>query len=564
LRLHQVLWVLLSILIITNLSCETNELIVNKIEFVGLTSLTNAEAQKALNLSPLQPFQPELIDVIKSRTLSALSDKGIYFASIEKVDIIPAGIDKVTILVYVMENIPTDKAELRIVGNRYFSEAKIFQLLNIRTPQSIKLQDLPKLEQGILKLYTDRAFLFASVSLDSLRMAEDKLIATVRIEEGPLFKLNKLRVTGNKVTKERTIIKIAGISYIQQFTPDALTQAEDNLLKKAYIKTCRITPLDASTLNINVEEDKMTLAQGVLGISTNPQTKKREFSGIVNFDFLNLWGTDRALSLYWKKLKSSYQMLELKYHESGWENYPYSGDVAFQRIEQDSAWISLKAELSVYYNSLYYKLGSYVNSETLYPASSDSTAIDQTSYNRLGLLYDYTKIDYTPNPTQGYRFQAKTGWMFSRTESKSKTVPTFELDYSNYLTLRPKVVNAISLHYREISDANAQNHEQYKMGGFNSLRGYNEDVFSSYRLGWINWELRYLLERDSRFFLLLDYGVFQEADKSLKSDIWGGGMGFALKTKVGVLGISYALAYIDNQLKDINSGMLHIGLESSF
>jgi hypothetical protein len=58
--------------------------------------------------------------------------------------------------------------------------------------------------------------------------------------------------------------------------------------------------------------------------------------------------------------------------------------------------------------------------------------------------------------------------------------------------------------------------------------------------------------------------VFQEADKSLKADIWGGGMGFALKTKVGVLGISYALAYIDNQLKDINSGMLHIGLESSF
>jgi outer membrane protein assembly factor BamA len=268
-------------------------------------------------------------------------------------------------------------------------------------------------------------------------------------------------------------------------------------------------------------------------------------------------------------LRSTAQVLELAYHETGIDRYPVAGDISFQRTQQDSSVISsaltrMKTEIQLYYNSLYHKLGAALYTETLYPEAQDSVDAIKTTYRNVSLFWEYKKTDYAPNPTIGNMFKIKSGWLFSKTQEKIKTTPINEIDYYTYIPVVKRFVFAASGHYREISDSNIEPYEMYKLGGFKSIRGYNEDEFSSWRLGWINTELRYLISRDSRIYILLDDGFLQQDSNRIKTDLWGVGTGFSLKTKLGVLSINYALSITNHQLSNLNAGLLHIGLDSSF
>jgi len=544
-------------------------LLLDKIVLNGLTTISPSDVIKSLNFAPQQVYEQELIPLVKERLQDYFVQKGYYFVQIEHTDIIPDGKNRITLVFNITEGQNGYLTDLRFSGNKYFTSDKLRQLLDLGTINKIRMTALPELQNRILSLYTSRGYLFTQVKLDSLTATDKQLSAVINIDEGPLFKMEKYKFSGNKITRTNTLLRISGLAQTRLITPEILVQAENNLLQKQYIKDCQITPLDAATLGIEIEEAKMTKAEGVFGLATNPNSQKRNLNGYINIQFLNLWGTDRALSLYWKKLKTDYQVLELSYHEAGFYKYPVAGDLAFQRAKQDSSASSaaltrMKTEIQLYYNSLYHKLGTALYTETLYPDARDSVGVVKTTYRNVSLFWEYKKTDYAPNPTSGNMFKIKSGWLFSKTQEQNKTTPINELDYHTYLPLAHKFVFAFSGHYREISDSKVKDYEQYKLGGFNSIRGYNEAAFSSWRLGWINTELRYLLSRDSRVYLLVDDGFLQQESDKIKTDLWGVGVGFSLQTKLGVMSINYALSITNKQLSNLNAGLLHIGLDSSF
>ncbi len=553
---------IVGLLLLTCLIFAEQTLFINKIIFEGLDSVPAEDIAKSLNLPSKQIYEPELSNVIKERVQNYLTQKGFYFAQIEQTDNIPLDNSKVNLVFNVKEGFSGFLSEVRFSGNRYFSSDKIKQLIDLNTKNRVHINQIPGIINKILSLYTARSYLFAQVKLDTLSVKNDKLIAVINIEEGPLFKPDKYTFIGNKITRDNTILRISGLAQTKQFTPDKLTQAENNLLNKTYIKTCRIVPLDGKTLGIEIEETKMTKAEGVMGINTDPITQKRNINGLINLQFLNLWGTDRAINLYWKSLKL-YRLLEISYHESGIKDYPFAADIHMQRAQQDSAWIRLKAELSIYYYILNHKIGSDIYTETLYSDSRDTTVID-TRYFNAALFWEYSKTDYDLNPSTGNQIRIKSGWIFTKTSDDNETTPIAEIDVMNYLPVSSKLVYSFGLHYREISDHNARLYEQYKMGGFKSLRGYNEEAFSSWRLGWINNEIRYLMTRDSRMYLLFDMGLLQLNPDKAKTDLIGTGIGLSLKTRIGLMSVSYALSASNKQISKLNSGMIHMGLVSSF
>ena len=552
------------------LALAEDTLYLNKVILTGAQKASQTDIIKSLELEPQQIYNSELITTIKNGINAYFIKQGYYFATVEHTDIIPVGKDKVDLEFQVNEGRTGYISDLRFNGNRYFSADKLKQFIDITDVKKIKINQLPEIQNRILNLYTSRGYLFTLVSLDSLSVKDSLLIPVIKVDEGPVFKADNFRFSGNKVTRATTLLKISGLSQSRFITPDVLTQAEDNLLRKTYIKSCKIAPLDARTLSIEIEEAKMTKLEGIFGLTTNPNTQKRNLNGFFNVQFLNLWGTDRALTLYWKNVNEAYQILELSFHESGIKDYPYAGDITFQRTRQDStatfpAWVRMNTELQLYFNSLYHKIGTDISSETLYPGSADSL---KTNYLKAGLFWEYTKNDYSPNPRIGNSLRIKYGWVYSKTSDLTKTTPSAEFDATQYIPFKQKFVLAVSMHYREISDSKAKQdvwpYEINKMGGFRSIRGYYEDEFSSWRLGWINTEIRYLIDKDSRAFILIDDGFLQTGAKTVKTDLAGVGIGMSFKTKLGVMSTSYALSITNKRISPFSSGMLHVGLESSF
>jgi outer membrane protein assembly factor BamA len=537
---------------------------INKIILEGNQTVSTDELIKTLNLTKNSVYEPELGKDIILRLQEILAGKGYYFATVKLKDIIPLDSTRVNLVYSIEEGFSGVLSEVRFSGNQYYSERKLKQLLDITEYSQLTLTGLPGLMERTLSLYTSRGYLFAQVQMDTLLALGDSLAAVIGITEGPLFKAKKYYITGNKVTRQDTVIRISGLNQFAVITPDAIAVAEDNLRRKEYISECRIEPLDESALGIAIKEGRMTKVEGVFGLTTDPVSNKQNLNGFINLQFLNLWGTDRAISLYWKSLKSNSRLLELTYHESGFNAYPIAGDLLFQRAQQDSAWIRIKAQISLYYQYFSHMFGTELYSENLYPDSPDSTLYEKTRYYNASLFWEYAKTDYAPNPSVGSQVRIKSGWLFRDSQTKSGSIPVNEIDAIAYHQLKGRVVMSAGLHYREISDPHATFYEQYKMGGFKSLRGYAEDSFSGWRLGWVNLELRYLMARDSRVYLLFDSGLLQTENKNVRADLSGIGAGISNKTRLGIISISYALSIMGKRLSNWNSGMLHMGLSGSF
>lgn len=549
---------------LVNVLSAEKVLLINKILINGLEKSETEDALRSLNLAPNEVYSPDTNTIIKERLQTYLRSRGFYFAKISLDDIVPSGENKVT-LIYIIEQIVSNQiSEIEFSGNRYFSKDKLEQLLDLKGKTSIPLNQIELLIEKIVDLYSSRGYLFVQVKPDVSVTDDNKINMCLIIDEGSLFRPQNYLFKGNTVTGSSTLLRISGLSQIRTFSPEILEQAENKLLNKEYITKVKILPVDNSTLSIDITEGNMTKAEGVLGIRTVPGSDKSELNGFGRIRFLNLWGTDRAISLYWKSMRASNRVIELAYHESGLNAYPFTGDVIFHRSQQDSAWIRIKADFSIFYSFQYHQLGLSFLTETLYPDTPDTTIAVKTKYQSPALIWKFDKTDFNPNPSKGNQIRIKSGWLFKQAGNKKSSIPVNEIDAVTYIPAIGRIVCSVGLHFREISDHTVKPYEQYKLGGFNSLRGYNEETFSSWRIGWINSEIRYLLTRDSRLFFLLDNGFLQVEDSKLKTDLMGLGTGISFRTRVGMISISYALSITEGRLADINSGMLHMGIASSF
>ncbi len=541
-------WVVLPALSVEMISFEANF-------EVDATSL-----RLASGLQIGSEYSPADVNAAIAALQSWLTEAGHPFVKVANPELIPLSESGMELAFRLTEVLPAGGCELRFRGLRYFSETKLRDLLLLKTDEKIGLSALPGVMDRILEEYHNRGYLFASVQLDSLTLGEN-LTAHLSISEGKPLKPEQYYFQGNKYTRGQTLIKLAGFSTGQIVTPQAIRAAEENILAKSYIEACLIEPVDPSSLLIKVQEGRMTSLEGVLGFTR--AGGKTELTGLLNLSFLNLWGSDRSLALNWRKLPLS-SLLSFAYHESGPDNFPLAGDLRLARSEETERWIKSVAAADLYsYHSVHrYGLELAAESVNYYvPAAKDSLLVETTSARSVGAFWRLDSRDRQFTPAAG--MQTNLTWRLRQSGERGWN-NALEVDHTQYIGLSGRWSCAAGLHLRSLADTSSVAYEIYRMGGYNSLRGYREDEFSSWRLGWVNLELRYLISSQARVYLFYDHGLLADSAEELRSNLLAPGIGIRLRTRLGILSVEYALGYRENGFPSFAEGMVHAGLDASF
>ncbi|MDY0151932.1 MAG: BamA/TamA family outer membrane protein, partial [Candidatus Cloacimonas sp.] len=488
-----------------------------------------------------------------------LNASGQYFYHIPAPELIPINGEQLELLYAFREVAASSRVTVRFGGLQYFSEDKLHQLLLSSSQQEYRLEQLPRLMQQVIGLYHSRSYLFARVQLDSL-VLNPLGVAYIGISEGKPLRVKQYIFRGNKITHDKTLLSLSGLATAKNITPEILSQAEENILHKSYIRDCVVQPIDESSLLIRVEEGRMTFLEGVLGMSDTEAGMK--LSGSLRLQFLNLWGSDRAVKLFWKQIPTANKELSLAYHDSGFPGLPFAADVEIYRSEQDSTWVKSKAAIDLYYQMLLQKVGLELAGESVKPGARRPALIESTSSRSMGAFWDYSRVEGGSNPIRG--IQANLRYRFIDGSVSGKLSGSLEAGGKTYIPITTRWVGHIGIQIRNLDNEQAATWEQVKMGGYGTLRGYREDEFSSFRLAWTNYELRYRLNPDSRVYVFFDSGFLGKANNTIKSDIFGLGGGIKVKSKLGILGIEYGLGYRDKRFSRIGLGMVHAGLDLAF
>ena len=196
-----------------------------------------------------------------------------------------------------------------------------------------------------------------------------------------------------------------------------------------------------------------------------------------------------------------------------------------------------------------------------------------------GLELKYNHLDYLFNPRKGYRIKIISSAGNKNIKKNSQINPTLydslklktteyhiEANLGIFIPVFKKSTIWINNQMAYINNSTLFENELFRIGGLNSLRGFDEESIHASFFNILLIEYRYLFEKNS-FFNIFWNGCYYEkkTHQAFVSDTpYGFGAGISFETKAGIFSLNYALGkQFDNPI-NFKSGKIHFGIVSYF
>ena len=531
---------------------------ITETEFIGNKSLSNQDLYSVLSYQNGYEFDYQIVEQSLANIYNLYQQKGYKFIKLYPLEVIPLSVDQVKIIFKIEESALNIIASINFSGNYAIKDIIFYDLL---TQKDYTTNDINLIKQLIINQYSSRGYFFTEVKIESIKQTESGAEINFLIKENKPFEHKYFKFRGNKVSRDYSLIKISRLNRKTVLTPNTLTQATNRLLAKSYITKCSINPVDYETLLIDVKEGKMTNISGILGY--NSKNEDYPFSGFLDFSFNNLFGSDRILKFKWNKLQKDRTDLALAYHETGLKDYYFSSDIEVKRTEYDTIATLSELNLALNYDFTNQDIGIYTK-YSYYDVIASSSEEAPEKITALGIFWQQNYFDHLMNPKKGYQIRFSIDYNMSSLDDSNYNISRAMFAYA--ILFKDKFVLYNKLNTSYSTKKNLSSYNSFKLGGFSSLRGFQEEQFSGYFTSWSNLELRYLFGQENNLFLFNDAGYLETMNSQVvtkQGHLYSAGLGLRIATKLGNLTFEYGVGYNEgwNSLYD---GLIHFGLETSF
>ncbi len=562
------------------------------------------EPDSAVTLEPLK-----LVTSFKSRTACEIylknltvlmTQKGFPAASIDSIEV---DTSQASVWLYVG---PAFKFGVlsASAANRKMLEQSGWQSGDLER-KPLNSEKLRQLQDKLLDYLENNGYPFARVRLDSIRFDDEQLSATIKIEEGPLYKIDSIRVYGDvKISKEflQQYLEIRNGSAYRRSKLENISRKLRELPFVQEQRSWNITMLGTgSIINLYLQAKKSSQVNVLLGLlPSNEQTinNKLLLTGEANINLRNALGNGELIGLNWQQLQVKSPRLNLAFQQPYLFGSAFGISSTFDLFKKDSSYLNLNFLLGMQYALPGQQSGrvfvqtlktNLLTLDTVQLKASKTlpAALDVGSVN-LGIDYDFNGTDYRLNPRRGSEIQVTLS-AGTRKVTKNNTIvklqdPAFSFA-SLYDTVRLKTyqfrVRVFAAHYFQLGKQSALKtalngallqspslfrNELYQIGGYKLLRGFDEEsIFASqYAVGTV--EYRYLIGLNAYLFSFIDAGVTATRSTAIQVNnrFAGAGLGLAFETKAGIFNISYAAGKRDDAKFNLRQAKIHLGYVNFF
>jgi outer membrane protein assembly factor BamA len=448
---------------------------------------------------------------------------------------------------------------------------------------------------GLLRKEANRGYPFAVAEVMRAYESPGTMRLSVRVMRGPHVHISSVRPVGNAITKSHVITRELRFGGGRVYDQREVDRWRKRLIRTGYFASVdnpglawRDSTRGNADLFVRVLEGRPNRFEGIVGYQPGATGQKGTFTGLVNMQLGNLWGTGRRLSLQWRRPQAATTTLNLSYREPWVAGLPadLEGAVA---LEQRTGYALEKLSLS---------LGGEIVPDLSVSAGigreiarSDSIALLGGPRHRgwsLNGSVRYDTRDNLLNPTTGVHYAVSGTWtrLTNRVNDadfklvygsgmwpENETYSRVRVDLEHYFRLGGPIVIAAAWHGTEVSTSGRQQvvsaAEQIKLGGALTLRGFRQEQYSGDRLLWGNHEFRYLVGTNARLFAFVDAGyvrlrsLVSSTSDSITTRTWwpvGYGVGLRAQTRAGLLGIDFGWGRGDQ----FGEGKVHVRIETAF
>ncbi len=411
----------------------------------------------------------------------------------------------------------------------------------------IDFSQLQGWQERIINYLENNGRPFGKVFLDSLQILDgNRVSAMLKVEEGPLYKIDSVRVFGNVKVSNNFFQHYLDISNGSIYNKQKLEQVSKKMMELPYVEEEK--PMDismlptGSVLNLYLKQKRSSQVNFLFGFLPNSDqlsAKKLLITGEGNLLLKNALGSGETIGLSYQKLQVRSQRLNLIYQHPYLFNSPVGLDFAFDMYRRDSIYLNVNFQLGANYAisstksaKVYFQhfqsIANGINTNYVVEYHRLPPEADVSSFG-VGIDYMINTTDYVRNPRKGKVFFVSTVVGTKKVKKNEQILeledpsdPSFDFE-SLYDTVKLKTyqfrVTATAAKFfplgkqstlkTEINGGvfqseNIFRNELFQIGGFKLLRGFDEgsQYLSQYALGTL--EYHYLISLNSYFYTFVD------------------------------------------------------------
>jgi outer membrane protein assembly factor BamA len=472
---------------------------------------------------------------------------------------------------------------------------------------------LQQLQEKMLVHLENTGYPFARLWLDSLQLENENVSARLKVNKGPLYKIDSIRMYGNGKIANIFLQRYLDIPNGSVYSKEKLLSIDKKLNELPYVEMEKATDISllgpGSVLNVYLKQKKSSQVNALIGFLPNNDqlsSKKLLVTGEANILLRNAFGNGETIGFNWQQLQKSSPRLHLLYQQPYLFTSPLGLDFAFDIYKKDSSFVNINLQLGAQYS-----LNTNQNAKIfiqrfqaiLSTGGINAPLVIQTrrlpdagdvSWFNAGLDYELNNTDYRFNPRRGneLRFIVSGGTRKIKKNNevvqlKDPNDPGFNFerlyDTVSLKTTYQARLRATAAHYFPLGKGqrntiktalnggffqskNTFRNELFQIGGFKLLRGFDEETqfLSQFVLGTL--EYHYIVGRNSYFYVLADGGWGKGINLGKKTGYTyiSAGLGLAFERKAGIFNLAWAVGKRNDLPFDFKKSKIHVGFANYF
>jgi outer membrane protein assembly factor BamA len=469
-------------------------------------------------------------------------------------------------------------------------------------------QQVATMQERMLDHLENSGYPFARIWLDSVQLDNENVSALLKVNKGPVYKIDSIRVFGtakisnsylqryldipngstyNKEKLQRVSRRIRDLPYIEEEQPANLTRLGSGSVLNLYLR-----PKRSSQVNVLF---------GFLPNNDQLSSKKLLITGEANINLKNAFGSGETIGFNWQQLQVKSPRLNLAFQYPYLFNSPLGLDFAFDMFRKDSTFVNINMQIGAQYMVNAEQTGKLflqrfqtivngVNKNFIIQNRRLGNEADVSSVN-VGVDYEFNNTNYRFNPRKGNELRLITSVGTKKLKKNNEVLelkdpgdPSFDFA-TLYDTLKLKTyqfrIKGYVARYFPFGKAstlktavnggifqsgNIFRNELFQLGGYKLLRGFDEEsqYLSQYAIATI--EYRLLFDQNSYFYVLADGGWGRNNSQNINENYsyFGTGLGLAFETKVGIFNIAWAVGKRNDTELNLRQSKLHFGFVNYF
>lgn len=445
------------------------------------------------------------------------------------------------------------------------SLAKIF-----RTATSFRTKNADSLRQKWTQELAARGYNFARIKTEYQGKDRGLPLLKLSVAPGKQRTVDRLVIRDYDKIPRRFVRNLERETLTQPYTNPLLIRLQQSLQNHPYVTLSKppqtLFTKDSTQIFLFIQKRKVNVFDAMVGFG-NDKDEKVNFSGTVNVQLRNVFNSFESLGLYWQRSPEKAQTFTAAI------TFPYlfgsnvGTETSVNIFRQDTLFSNIKFEPGLFYNlGLRQKLGLKGTLELSSSTQKQAENLQNYSKKGISLFYDWLQPAVEEILGASTLLHAEAGYLSNLYEDNT-TARQYRIYGRGEKNLRLRGAHYLNLRAEGgwlQSDLPITLNELFRFGGWNSLRGFNENSILAEKYGYGTLEYRYLINGQSFFDAFGQYGGLKNGALGISPSFYSVGLGFQMYLPIGLMSFQISGGTFVGQPLKFADTKIHWGIVTRF